>query len=91
MLIADDSGRYVAVNSAAATLLGYEQSQLIGKRAHDIAAPEMALEGAWEAFLRAGSARGEFAALTATGDRRVLDSPRSRTSRPGATCRSCAT
>jgi PAS domain S-box-containing protein len=53
VLVADENGRYVAVNQAACTLLGYSREELLMLRATDVAryddAPaewaEMELEG----------------------------------------------
>ena len=40
IFVADETGRYVAVNSAACDLLGYSRSELLNLTAHELAPDE---------------------------------------------------
>ncbi|WP_435066887.1 sensor histidine kinase [Haloplanus sp. C73] len=72
LVIADDEGRYVAVNPAAADLFGVERSELLGRQISDFAASSEAIDAQWEAFLADGAARGEFDIVRADGERRTV-------------------
>jgi PAS domain S-box-containing protein len=57
VFVADDSGRYAAVNARVCETLGYTRAELLGKRVTDVAiaadAPEL-----YAAMLKSGSAAG---------------------------------
>lgn len=72
LVIADDEGRYVAANPAAADLFGLSRSELVGKRIADFAPERADAEERWTAFLEGDEARGEFELVRADGDRRVV-------------------
>jgi putative two-component system response regulator len=62
ILVCDDDRRWVEVNQAACTLLGYERDDLLGMRMEDLV-PEPARPhaiAAWNAFMEAGELRGEM-------------------------------
>jgi PAS domain S-box-containing protein len=72
LVIADDEGRYVAANPAAADLFGCSRSELVGRRITDFAAEQAAADAQWEAFLEQGEARGEFDIVRADGEHRSI-------------------
>ena len=57
VFVADDQGRYVAVNRRACDELGYTRAEILGKRVTEIAVAEDAPE-LYQAMLRDGSASG---------------------------------
>ena len=61
IMLADDHGRYVEVNPAACTMLGYGREQLLRLGVAEIfsASERSWAEGAWHEFLEAGTQRGE--------------------------------
>jgi PAS domain S-box-containing protein len=83
LVLADDDGRYVDVNSAACELYGLPHAELLGKTAADFAAPGFDFDAAWDAFLDAGSMRGEFELVRPDGDTRVTDFAARANIRPG--------
>ena len=60
VLIADDDGRYVYANPAAATLLGLPLPELLQRGLHDIAGDSAEAESGWASFRREGRQSGEF-------------------------------
>ncbi|MEF8857153.1 MAG: PAS domain-containing sensor histidine kinase, partial [Haloplanus sp.] len=72
LVVADDEGRYVAANPAAADLFGLPRSELVGRRVTDFATDESAFEAQWETFLEAGEARGEFGLVRDDGETRTV-------------------
>jgi PAS domain S-box-containing protein len=62
MLVADEDRRYVGVTRAVMAVLGYEPSELIGKRIDDLAHPEQsaATSAEWQEFLAQGRLDGVF-------------------------------
>jgi PAS domain S-box-containing protein len=69
VLVADDEQRYVAVSDGVKATLGYEPTQLIGRRIEDIASPDLAAgtPALWRQFLADGRQDGEFRLLAADG------------------------
>jgi PAS domain S-box-containing protein len=67
IFLADDAGRYLEVNPAAAALLGYPRETLIGMQVSDVAAPIEDASTAWEEFRGEGRSVGEFALKRADG------------------------
>ena len=60
MLIADDSGAYVAATRGVSACLGYQPDDLLGLHVADLAAePLKATEAQWAAFLAAGRQDGQ--------------------------------
>ena len=57
VFVADDEGRYVAVNKRACDALGYTRAEILGKRVTEVAVADDA-PGLYEAMLRDGSASG---------------------------------
>lgn len=72
MVIADDEGRYVAVNDLAAALLGYPREQLLRMRVADLIAAEapVAVER-YEKYLESPQDTGEFAFVRPDGSVRI--------------------
>jgi PAS domain S-box-containing protein len=83
LVLADDEGRYVDVNSAACELYGLPRDELLGKTAGDFAAPGFDFDAAWDAFLDAETMRGEFELVRPDGDTRVTDFAARANIRPG--------
>jgi PAS domain S-box-containing protein len=69
VLVADDDHVYVAVGGGVRAALGYEPSELLGRRVDDISAPDLAADtpSAWERFLANGRAEGEYRLLARDG------------------------
>ena len=69
MLIADDKQTYVGVTRGVTRVLGYQPSELLGRRISDLAAPEIrdAAPGRWQAFLEDGRQDGVFRLLRVDG------------------------
>jgi PAS domain S-box-containing protein len=57
VFVADEQGRYVAVNQAACVLLGYSREELLGLQVDDVAQYGEADEE-WSELLRAGARVG---------------------------------
>ena len=57
VFVADDEGRYVAVNKRACEALGYTRAEILGKRVTEVAVSDDA-PGLYEAMLEDGSASG---------------------------------
>ena len=83
VLVADDSGRYVFVNSAASSLLGREKSELVGRTIDEIAGPGSDFGSAWGAFEEQGRLEGEFDVQLPQGGRMTLRFHANRNFRPG--------
>ncbi|MDB5220142.1 MAG: putative Histidine kinase, partial [Myxococcaceae bacterium] len=73
IIIADDDGRYVAVNQAAVELYGLRREELIGKTVAELTPQLFAADEVWAAFLAAGSASGEIIVERPDGTVRYAD------------------
>jgi PAS domain-containing protein len=62
VLIADDTGRYVAVNKKACELTGYSRAELLHKAVVDLTAPHAmdAYERLWDSFVRTMKQHGFY-------------------------------
>ena len=59
ILLAGDDGRYIDVNPAACTLLGYSHDELVGRQVAELVVPERTdTPTTWAKFRQSGSARG---------------------------------
>ena len=69
ILIADDAGRYIDVNDAACTLLGYTREELLQLAVVDITpdAERHLVPQLWAEFVEQGSMSGEYAVRTKSG------------------------
>ena len=68
IVIADDEGRYVAVNPAASELFGLSRETLIGRSVADFSEPGFEVEQAWLSFLELGQGTGEFCLFRPDGE-----------------------
>ena len=68
-LVVDDDQAYVAVSDAVTAALGYEPTDLIGRRIEHIAAPDIAAAtpAQWAAFIAAGRQDGHFRLVAKNG------------------------
>jgi PAS domain S-box-containing protein len=57
VFVADDEGKYLAVNAFACELLGYEREELLALRVPEVAVEESAA-AEWDAMLRSGERTG---------------------------------
>jgi len=57
VFVADERGRYVAVNQAACALVGYAREELLAMRVTDLVAPDEA-EAPWREMVANGTQRG---------------------------------
>src|SRR5262249_7452208 len=60
LVIADDEGRCLEANAAAAALFGLERKHLLRRRIADFAAPASDVGRVWQEFLMWGQGRGDF-------------------------------
>ena len=62
VLVADEEHRFVAVSDGVRKTLGYEPTDLLGKRIEEIAPPDLAARtpAQWQQFLADGRQDGEF-------------------------------
>ena len=62
VLIANDKGRYVAVNDQACALTGYSRAELLGKAIIDLTPPDAAeiYERLWDSFVRRTKQHGLY-------------------------------
>jgi PAS domain S-box-containing protein len=82
LLLADDDGRYVQANEAAADLFGLDRDEL---RRHSLGEFVSAddFESIWETFLDQGSMQREFDLVRSDGDRRITECTATTDVRPG--------
>ena len=73
ILIADDEGRYVDANPAAAVLFGIPREEILRRRIVDFCAPGFDFPSAWSEFLRAGHQRGELELYLPGGGIRTVE------------------
>ena len=69
MLVADDTGTYIATTNGVRRVLGYEPGSLIGQRVVDITAPAILDQtpAQWERFLAEGRQEGTYLLRDAAG------------------------
>jgi PAS domain S-box-containing protein len=67
MVLADDEGRYIAVNPAAARMLGYEPDELLGRRAAELVVTPYDQSQVFDDFVTAGQGQMELDMLRADG------------------------
>jgi PAS domain S-box-containing protein len=75
ILIASDTGEYVAANDAACELFGVSLDELLGARVEDFVEPREVHQTrlAWKAFLEQGEQEGEFPLYRPDGEMRSLE------------------
>lgn len=73
MVVADDEGRYLAVNDAACEMFDLDREELLGKRVSDFAPEDFDFAAAWTEFNQSQRERGTFPLVTANGDHRVVE------------------
>ncbi|MFN2387880.1 MAG: PAS domain S-box protein [Thermoanaerobaculia bacterium] len=83
MIIADDEGRLVDVNPAAADLFGVPRERLTGRSIGEFAETDYPFEETWKGFREVGSARGEFRLRRADGSLRETEFAATADVRPG--------
>ena len=69
VLVADEDHRYVAVGEGVRHVLGYEPTDLLGRRIEDIAPADLVARTRtdWQRFLLEGRQDGEFRLMSADG------------------------
>ena len=70
VLVADDSGRYVAANRAAGILFGVAPSEIVGKSVSDFTLAEFDPNSGWKRAQREGRASGSFVLVRPDGTKR---------------------
>jgi len=83
MLIADDDGRYLNANEAAADLLGTSQDALLGGTITDFVPEEFDVETAWQEFQHSEEQRGTVPVVRGDGERRLVEYAATRDIVPG--------
>jgi PAS domain S-box-containing protein len=75
ILIASDTGEYIAANDAACELFGVSLDELLGAKVEDFVKPGEVRQTrlAWEAFLEQGEQGGEFSLYRSNGETRDLE------------------
>lgn len=73
MVIADDDGFYLDVNSAACELFGMSRAEMLGKCAADFAIPDYDTPVHWQAFLENQGERGFFPLRRRDGQIRLTE------------------
>lgn len=74
IVLADDAGRCLDANPAACELFGLPRAALIGTSVAHVSAPGGEhFHAAWQAFLAAGEAAGEYAVRRADGQQRDVE------------------
>jgi PAS domain S-box-containing protein len=73
LVLADDDGRYVAANPAAADLFGVPQTALLGKRISDFTGPDVDFDASWAAFQEHDGQRGVFQIQRPDGQTRTVE------------------
>lgn len=75
MLIADDEGRFVDANPAACAMFELSRAEFLKLSVSDLSAPEdrARVDEQWQAFIVAGSLRGEYQFVLSDGTVRQLD------------------
>jgi PAS domain S-box-containing protein len=67
MLVADDTGRYIAANPAALELLARSRDEILSSTVAEVSPPGVDVEAAWQDFLRRGRASGEYVLVRPDG------------------------
>jgi len=83
ILVADDEGRYVDANPAAAELFGLAREELLGRSVGEFAAEGYDTEGAWGDFQASELDRGLFPLVDADGEQHVVEFAATRDILPG--------
>lgn len=83
MLVADDEGRYLDVNPAAAVLFDRSERALLGRTAADLAVADFDFETAWETVRSAEPERGLFPIQRPDGEVRIAEYAASTDVQPG--------
>ena len=85
VLIADDEGRYVAANAAAAALFGMSRAELTGHRIDELIDPagRAAVEERWRTFLSRDVGTGEYELRCHDGTLRTIEYYARRNIAPG--------
>jgi two-component system, cell cycle sensor histidine kinase and response regulator CckA len=73
MVIADDQGRYLDANPAACRLFGVPLAELRRLTGRDFTPPGIDYDAAWNAFVAAGSATGQYRVLRPDGGIREVE------------------
>jgi two-component system, NarL family, sensor histidine kinase UhpB len=73
IVIFDDDGRFVELNTAACALFGRGRDDLLGRTVAEITAPGLDTSQRWEEFRRAGSAEGVWKVARPDGSTRDVE------------------
>jgi PAS domain S-box-containing protein len=83
MLIANDNGTLVNVNSAACCLFGRSEDELLGRTAEEFIVEDFDFETAWDSFQQINDLRGLFPVKRPDGTMRVAEYAASTNIMPG--------
>ncbi len=73
IVIFDDQGYYLDVNSAACELFGLERDELLGRCISEFATPGFDFSIGWQEFIEQEKSRGEFRLVRTDGELRILE------------------
>jgi PAS domain S-box-containing protein len=83
MIIADDEGRYLDVNSAACELFGRLEGDLLGSTAREFTVENFDFSTAWETFKSSDADRGLYPVRRPGGEIRIAEYAATTNIRPG--------
>jgi PAS domain S-box-containing protein len=83
MIIADDDGRYLDVNSATCDLFGRSEADLLGNTAEDFTVEDFDFSTAWETFKSSDAERGLYPVRRPDGEIRIAEYAATTNIQPG--------
>ena len=73
LVLGDDDGRFLEVNSAAQDLFGGSRSDLVGRTLHDFVGPRDEIDAAWRTFIATGHMEGKMRLRRPDGTSRTAE------------------